>query len=314
MGVIRNNRAFTETVLIENSDERLAAVEEAKRTGQPFQSVGANKAEIVPVVVAQEIMDEASMEDIYVGPNGTTFAAHLQSYHEKAEDPNFITETNEEKAAAHHAHSAEFVRQRNEEEVRVKELMAEGYEPSLAVQQANYERAMEHEKKSIEYAKVRIKRNEDAKTVDDVMEETVKAVNAADPNSRREAIEAAKAKSTVPDVSESATRKELEIKDKIVETVEKYEDHALDAEALKDRDHPAVEILESAGSPEELRRNTGLAQAAAQNPSPDQTQLNEVREKVARKSKKKPLTEADAEAREEVMGEVADEMKEPPTE
>jgi len=133
-----NNRVFTETVLIENSDERLAAVEEAKRTGQPFQSVGANKAEIVPVVVAQQIMDDAAKEDIYVGPNGTTFAAHLKSYHDKvAADPNFVNETNEEKAAAHAAYSAEFVRQRQAEEAEMIKKMKEGFEPSLAVQQAN---------------------------------------------------------------------------------------------------------------------------------------------------------------------------------
>jgi hypothetical protein len=310
-----NNRVFTETVLIENSDERLAAVEEAKRTGQPFQSVGANKAEIVPVVVAQQIMDEAAQEGIYVGAGGRTFAAHLESYHDKlANEEGFVARTNEEKAAAHAAYSAEFVRARNEEEDRVKQLMKEGYEPSLAVQQANFERALEHEEKSRGFGRLRAERNDDPQTVEQVEEYVVEAVNAA--ASMEEAIAAARAASTVPDVSESYAKEELETKDKIVEAVESFEDHAKDAEALKDKDHPAVEILEAAGSPEELRESTGLAQAAAQNPAADQTQLKEVAKKTKAKARsgKKSLTEANAEAVEEVAAEPADEMHENPTE
>ena len=311
---ISNYRPYTETVLIENSDERLAAVEEAKRTGQPFQSVGANKSEIVPVVVAQQIMDDAAKEDVYVTDTGMTAAGHLESYHEKIKDPNFVVESNEEKAAAHHAYAAEFARQRNEEEARVRELMAEGFEPSLAVQQANYERAMEHEKKSIEYGKVRVERDKDAKTVDEVMEAVVENVKLTDPMD--EVIKKAKAASTVPDVSEAPAKEAFVLKDAIIETVESFKDHAHDAEKLKDRDHPAVEILEASGSPDELREKTGLAQAAAMNPAADQRQLKQVRKKVAKKAKNEDtsLTEADHEAREEVMGEVADEMKEPPQE
>lgn len=311
---VSNIRPYTETVLIENSDERLAAVEEAKRTGQPFQSVGANKSEIVPVVVAQQIMDDAAKEDVYVTDTGMTAAGHLESYHDKLKDPDFVTQSNEEKAAAHAAYSAEFVRQRNAEEKRVQELMAEGYEPSIAVQQANFERAIEHEKKSIEYGKVRIERNKDAKTVEEVEEYVVENVKLTDPLD--EVIQKAKGASTIPDVSEGPAKEAFIVKDKIIETVESFDDHAHDAEKLKDKDHPAVEIMEAAGSPDELREKTGLAQAAAANPAADQRQLNKVRKKVAKKSKDedKSLTEADHEAREEVMGEVADEMKEPPQE
>jgi hypothetical protein len=300
--------------VLENSDERLAAVEEAKRTGQPFQSVGANKSEIVPRIVAQEILDDASKEDIYIADSGMTAAGHLESYHDKLKDPDFVTQSNEEKAAAHAAYSAEFIRQRNEEEKRVQELMAEGYEPSIAVQQANYERALEHEQKSIEYGKVRIERNKDAKSVEEVEEYIVENVKLSDPLDQ--VIAAAKAASTVPDVSEGPAKEAFVLKDKIIETVESFEDHAHDAEKLKDKDHPAVEIMESSGSPDELREKTGLAQAAAQNPAADKRQIEEVQEKVVKKTKggKKSLTEADAEAREEVMGEVADEMKEPPQE
>jgi len=307
-----NTRPYTETVVLENSDERLAAVEEAKRTGQPFQSVGANKSEIVPTIVAQEILEDASKDGVYVAPSGLTAAAHLESYHEKMKDPNFIAETNEEKAAAHAAYSAEFVRQRNAEEARVRELMAEGYEPSLAVQKANFERALEHEEKSKEYGKLRVERNKDATTVDEVMEAIVENVKVTD--SFDEVKAKARAASTVPDVSEAPAKEALEIKDKIIETVVSFTDHAKDAEELKDKDHPAVEIMEAAGSPDKLSEETGLAQAAASNPAPDQRQLKEVRRKISKKSKDKPLTEADAEAREEVSGEVADEMPENPQE
>jgi hypothetical protein len=262
-----------ETVLVENSDNRLAAVEEAKMTGQPFQSTAANESVIVPHDVAEVIFEEFSQEDTYVGRFGATAAAHLEDYHEKVRtDPDFIPQTNEEKAQAHHAYSAELVRKQMEDNAKVLALIAEGFEPSLAVQQANLERAREHEEKSIEYAKLRAERAKNAKGVWEVVDEAVKLLKPEDlekPVEKR----ASKLEKVVeaPDVSESQAREALITKDDIIATKEDFKAHAMSHEELRERDRPAIPILESAGSPEQLREDTAIAQIYADNPTEEAT-------------------------------------------
>ena len=259
---------YVETVLVENSDERLAAVEEAKRTGQPLQSVGANRSVIVPRDVAVVIFEEASKKDTYVGRFGATHAAHLKDYHEAIQnDPDFVPQTNEEKARAHHEYSAELVRKQMADEQKVKEMIAEGYEPSLAIQQANLERAREHEEKSVEYAGIRAERAKDDKGVWQVVEESVKILNTKDLTEKPVEKRAAALKKVVdvPDVNEDAAREALITKDDIIATKEDFKKHAMSHEELRDRDRPGIAIMDDAGSPKALREKTALAQIYADN-------------------------------------------------
>jgi len=276
------NIPHVETVLVENSDERLAAVEEAKRTGQPFQSTAANESVITPHPVVVQITEKASEQDTYVGPNGMTAAAHLKGYHEKVRnDPDFVPQTNAEKAAAHAEYSAEVVRKQIEENARVLAAIAEGYDISVAIQQANLERAREHEAKSADYQRIRDERAKDAKDVWTVVDESVEILQAKDlaRKSVAKRADALKGVVEVPDVSETAAREALITKDDIIETKEDYKAHAMDAESLSERDHPGVKILEAAGSPEELREGTAVAQIYADNQTGEaaeaQTKMNE---------------------------------------
>jgi len=310
-----------ETVLVENSDNRLAAVEEAKMTGQPLQSTAANVSVIVPHDVAEVIFEEFSQEDTYVGRFGATAAAHLEDYHEKVRtDPDFIPQTNEEKAQAHHEYSAELVRKQMEDNARVLALIAEGFEPSLAVQQANLERAREHEEKSIEYAKLRAERAKNVKGVWEVVDEAVKLLKPEDlekPVEKR----ASKLEKIVeaPDVSESQAREALITKDDIIATKEDFKAHAMSHEELVPRDRPAIPILDAAGSPEQLREETAIAQIYADNPTEEATKAQvKMNEEIAKKDGEETSAhpfEAVREAEDSVNDvQPSDEMPENPSE
>lgn len=257
-----------ETVLVENSDDRLAAVEEAKRTGQPFQSVAANKAEVVPYDVAFQIANDKSLDNTYVGRFGATYAAHLEPWHEAiGNDPQVIADTNEEKARAHHEYSADLVRRQMEDEARVQKLMAEGYEPSVAVQQANLERAREHEAKSTEYTNVRREFNKDRKPVLQMVDEAVEILRAEDLALASTADRAAALRTVanVPDASEAPATEAIVTKDQISSVERPYKDEVADHEELQKRDRPAISLMDAAGSPEELMDETKVAQLYADN-------------------------------------------------
>lgn len=314
--------SYAETVLVENSDERLAAVEEAKRTGQPFQSTAANESVITPRPVVVEIFEEASKLDTYVGRYGATAAAHLESYHDKVRnDPDFIPQTNEEKARAHEEYSAELVRAQMEENAHVLALMAEGYEPSIAIQQANLERAREHDEKSIEYIKLRAERAKDAPTVWEVVDESIKIMNAKDLGDAPVEKQAAALRKLVevPDVSETQAREALILKDDIIETKEDFKAHAMDAESLSERDRPGIKIMDAASSPQQLRESTALAQLYADNPTEEAVKVKaKMEKKMAKKNGAKTAADPGKAVREVEDSvqkvEPADEMKENPSE
>ena len=287
MALIRND--YVETVLLEESDERLAAVEYAKMTGEPLQSVAARRTFAVPRDVAQKMLEEAAHEDIYVDSRfGSTYAGHLKEYHEKIKDPNFVRESNEEKARAHAEYSAELVRKQMEENQRIAEMQAEGYDPSIAVQQANLERAREHEAKSVEYEGIRQARKADGLTdVPAKIDEMVRTVRAEDLQTKPFEDRLAAFEGVTPSfsVSEEYAKEALVTKDRIIETAESFTSQAAEHEALSKKDHPGVEIMESAGSPEALAEKTAVGQIAANNTTTVEAQeaLRKMEEFVAEK-------------------------------
>jgi len=268
--MVRVRNDHVETTMIEESDDRLAAVEEAKRTGQPFVSVGANRTVVVPTELAAQIADDKAKENVYVGRFGATYAGHLESFHQKLNAPDggeFVIQTNEEKARAHEEYSAELVRRQMEDEQRVREQKAQGFDPSLAIQQANLERAREHEGKSADYELLRQARASEIKPVGQVVDEMVEVVRANDLSTAplHERVEAFAHIVERPDSLERTVNGALITKDKIVEVEVPFTDEAMQHDELVKRDRPGIEILDNAGSPEELSENTRLAQAAASN-------------------------------------------------
>lgn len=272
-----------ETVLVENSDDRLAMVEHAKRTGEPLQSVAANKTEAVPYEVAWQIAEEKGKADTYVGRFGTTHAEWLEEYHEKIKDNDWVAETNEEKAKAHADYSAELVRQQMKDEAKVKAMMAEGYEPSIAVQQANLERANEHEAANAKYEKIRMKRKKEATPVLEMVDEAVEILRAEDLYAKPidERAKALKAVANVPKADEKATTDALKLKDAIIETKVPYEKEVASHKELREKDRPAISIMESAGSPEELRKKTAAGQLWADNPTEEAAKVATKMQEVA---------------------------------
>lgn len=308
------------TVAVENSDDRLAEVEKAKRTGQPFVSVAANKTEVVPYDVAAQIAEDKAQENTYVGRFGATYAGQLEDWHTLIrEDPSAIDATNEEKARAHAEYSAEFVRKAMEEEAHVQEMMAEGYDPSLAVQQANLERAQEHERVSNEYAQLRLERAKDDIAVLPMVDEAVKILRVEDLANKPLADRAAALSSVtnVPDAMEHPATDAFVIKDKIIDTTIPYEDHAASHEELAPKDNPGIEIMDAAGSPEDLRDSTALAQLRADNMTEEANEAEQEMEEVARDMSLAEDSPGEIEdAAEEAVGghEESDEMRENPGE
>jgi hypothetical protein len=309
-----------QTVFVENSDDRLVAAEEAKRTGQPFQSTSSNGTDLVPWDIAKKIAEEhAENVGFYVDGEGRTFAAHLEEYHEKIQDPTWVEESNEEKARAHAEYAAEFEAARIKQEEDVRKMMAEGYDPTVAIQQANLERAREHESKSSAYEEQRVARMNAFKSVNDIVQESIEVVNAnelGDKDWQERANALSGVVPHVPDANEQAMGEALEIKDRIVAVEVPYKEHAAQADVLLPRDQPGVEIMRAAGSPEELVESTYLAQAAAQNPQ-HSSDVEEEQQKVAEaydesdKPQGEALREAEAEVDPRNRAE-ADEMKENP--
>ncbi len=272
-----------DTTGVENSDERLAAVEEAKRTGEPFRSVGSRGTEIVPTEVAEMVAEEQSKTNVYVGKNGQTYAAQLESYHTSLREGGleFVTKTNEQKAADHEAYSAELVRRRAQEDVDNLKKMADTGDPtifSVAVQQANFERANEHDMKSIEYAEVAAKRLEGRPTAFEVATRGAEVVNNEDLalKSNRERAEVLKGSGTaVPVADEKFAEEALIVKDNIIETSEPYLAHAMQHDQLRPKDAPANELLSSVSTPEDaktFREETGVAQLYANNITEEATE------------------------------------------
>lgn len=194
------------TVLVEHSDERLSAVEEAKRTGQEFQSVGSKGAEIVNREAVVEATQEWS-KDIY-GKSDSTLPDYLLELKEGVEDE---VQLNQRKAAEHNEVSDEIVAAQQEAAVSdAEKLRKDPKYFSKRIQELNRQLATNHTEASTAYVENVL---QDA---DGVSREIVKirAESVGDPNPATSLGKIAKDK--VTDISESAAREQLQQKDKII--------------------------------------------------------------------------------------------------
>lgn len=271
--------SHAETVLVAQSDDHLAAVEEAKRTGLPLVSVAAKGSNVVPLDVAWGIAEAKAQENTYVGRFGATYAAHLQDYHEAVRaNPDFIGISNEEKARQHAEYSDQLIRARREQEAETQKKLDAGFDVSLAVQQANLDRAQEHEQHAHDYELQRREREASATPVLNVIDETVKLLNTglvSAPLSERVDEMAKLSSVTVPDAMERSTNDALVVKDRIIASEVPYADHVASHDEQFTLDHPALAVLNSVDSPEELEGSTREAQIAASRVTQDSFDLQD---------------------------------------
>lgn len=219
-----------DTVLVEQSDDRLAEVEIAKRTGNAFVSVGTAGSEIVPQEVAEHIAYEKSLQNTTIGPKGTPIAAHREEWLNAIdEDESYIEVTNEEKAQAHSDYSAELVRRQQEQEeadrARLKndpDAIAKEIQERQARLTEDYDKAMN------EWNEARREKLHNAPSVLEVVDELVNVVTPADlvNKSLDERIKQYEKVVTIPDALERPAEEALTVKDHIISTEEKYADFA----------------------------------------------------------------------------------------
>jgi hypothetical protein len=212
MAVTQNNLSLTlgGVVQVEHSDERLAAVEEAKRTGQEFQSIGAKGTDFVDRDVLRAEIERVSNEGS-TDPNVALpdYLAEL-----KANAPS-EEELNELKAREHSEYSEEIVRAQQEAAVSdAEKLRKDPYYFTRRIAENNQKLADDYSKVAAEYARDQLIKNEG-------VQEEVRALrveSVGDPNP----ITMLGQKSKITDISEGAATAALELKDRIIYGEESY--------------------------------------------------------------------------------------------
>jgi hypothetical protein len=219
MPKVVNNLNRAGTVLVEHSDERLAAVEEAKRTGQELQSIGAKGADIVNRDVLREAVFEVS------NANSSDPAQPLPDYLatlvKGVEDEQ---ELNKQKAQEHNEVSAEIVAVQQESAVSDAEKLRK--DPKYFVKRIianNNKLAADYSATAAQYAEETVKVSEGAAV--DRARIRVESLN--DPNPATSL--AKRAVDKVTDISEGAAASALETKDRIIFGEESFKQQAKSA-------------------------------------------------------------------------------------
>lgn len=192
------------SVLVEHSDERLAAVEEAKRTGQELQSIGSKGADIVDREVLREEVERVSNE------GSSDPEQPLPDYlYELVEQVDDTRELNQRKAAEHNEYSAEVVRAQQEQEL--SDLEKRRRDPmyfARLIEENNRALAAAYSEQQAEVARQNLIASEGVQQ--EVRE--LRPEGVGDPNP----ITALGQRSQVTNISESATKGELVTKDQII--------------------------------------------------------------------------------------------------
>jgi hypothetical protein len=204
------------TVLVEVSDERLAAVEEAKRTGQELQSIGSKGAEIVDRAVLRAEVDRvsnANSSDPNIAPPD-----YLVSLVAGVEDTQ---ELNKQKASEHDEVSAEIVAAQLETAVSDAEKLRK--DPKYFVKRIianNTKLARDYEETATDFARAAGKAEANASR--EIARLRVESIN--DPNPATSLGKIAQDK--VTDISESQMAASLETKDRIIYGEESFKAQA----------------------------------------------------------------------------------------
>ena len=222
------NPTHLETVLVEQSDDRLAKVEEAKRTGNAFQSSGSKGGEVVPHAIANQIAEDNSAQDTAVF-RGRTVAAHRKDYIERVlNEEGFVEASNIEKADAHHRYSANLVREREAKNLEDAARLRSGEDIAAQRRAENQKLADDYAKAAAAYALSRQAHLDGAKPLYDRVAEIVSNVDASQLFSKTLQEQARQLSQyvTVPVALERPAEEALMTKDAIIATEQPFEAHA----------------------------------------------------------------------------------------
>lgn len=214
MAKVTNSLTHATPVGVEHSDERLAAVEEAKRTGGEFQSVGAKGHDIVDRETLREEVEKVSNE------GSTDKNQPLPDYLvQLQEGVDNTIELNQRKANEHNEYSREIAKAQQEAEVADREKLRKDPDYfARRIAENNRRLADAHNSKAAEYAR------QSAETNEGKMEEVraLRPESVTDPDP----ITALGKKSKVTDISESFASGELKEKDRIIYGEDSYKKQA----------------------------------------------------------------------------------------
>lgn len=211
MATTKNNLLHNQgAVLVEHSDERLAAVEEAKRTGHEFQSVGARGADIVDRNVLREetlkVSNEGSTDPNQPMPD---YLVELQGTVEERYPNQGTIELNRDKAEQHNRYSEAIVRAQQEAEVSDREKLRKDPEYfARRIAENNRRLAANHNENSGEYMRGIFAQNEGV--AQEIAEVRPEHATDLDP------VTALGIKSKVTDISERFAADHLQQKDRII--------------------------------------------------------------------------------------------------
>jgi hypothetical protein len=197
---------MVQIVGVEVSDERLAAVEEAKRTGRPLQSVGSKGHEIVD----RDLLEEATIAVSNSDASETSpLPQYLEELRERFDDVDYVREVNEMKAAEHEEYSAELIRAKRDEEAALAKKAADDpmfYANLIAERQRLQVEA--YEKEQADFAVQREKNSRG-------LEERVRAIDVHDAVAATSLETYAEGKAP-SDISESFAHEALITKDRVI--------------------------------------------------------------------------------------------------
>lgn len=193
-----------EPVLVEHSDDRLAEVEKAKRTGEAFQSVGAKGYDIVDREVLRAEVERVSNANS--SDEREPLPDYLVELKDSVEDEQAL---NIQKAADHSEYSAEVARRQIEEEDKIRTVLRQDpYAVANAIIENNRKIAEQYAKEAAAYAEAR------ADFEDGVVQET-RPVRLANLNDE-DPVTALGQRSKVTDISEKSAQDELINKDRVI--------------------------------------------------------------------------------------------------
>src|SRR5690606_17983623 len=209
-----NSLAPSGPVGVEHSDERLAAVEEAKRTGQELQSVGAKGHDIVDRETLRKEVEKVSNEGS-TDPN-QSMPDYLVQLQEGVDDTISL---NQMKAREHSEYSAEIARAQREaavaDEAKLRddpEYFAKRIaENNRRLADAHHQAAAQHAQNLAEFG---------AQVMEEVR--SLRPESVTDPNP----ITALGQKARVTDISEAPAKNELQEKDRIIYGEDSYKQQA----------------------------------------------------------------------------------------
>lgn len=215
MAKTTNSLRIAGPIVVEHSDERLAAVEEAKRTGGELQSVGHKGDDIVDRDIVREAVEKVSNE------GSSDPSQPLPDYLVELQRGAAPTaELNKMKAEEHNEYSRQIVEAQMEAEVENEaKLRKDPYYFAHRIAENNRRLADEHNKKSAEFARGLYEINEG-------VSQEIRPISPEEAMSD-EPLTALGLKAKVTDISESFAREQLEQKDRIIYGEDSYKQQAL---------------------------------------------------------------------------------------